>query len=420
MEEKKFFFARSTILTIFSVALAIALWLFISYTIDPEMTKRFNNIKIDYGFEMGEGIPRLKSDSDLTVVGDYPKAIFVEVKGPRNELIMIDSEDIEISVNLRGVTRGKGTYRIETDIDSPNLTVIGQEMNSVEIEFDDYVERDFEIKVEELGSLDDDRIIEYTLDKDRVKVSGARQEVDKIKKVVAVVNVPSISDGESKDYTLELIPKDTEEGQPDVETEFSKVNIVSEINMEKTVDLVYSLSGTLKKGFVIVKETPSHSELSVYGPVPIVKELESIACKPIDLRGISVVGNRTVDLNLLLPSGISLKDDLKPTLTLEIDRYVSRSISISDGSLNSNNISFGDFGEVLDAKIKEGEDLSLELKGLSEVMEKQKDSDIKIFFDLADLSEGEHELEYQVTGVLEGIDVEKLTDKIVVEIVYKN
>lgn len=406
MDDKEFSTLKKWFCIGISLILSLALWLFISYDTNPEMTKVFNSVPINYGFNSDENIPKFEFPDKLIVVGEYKKNMSVTLSGRRNQLISLKPEDIVLSVDSSKIKKGLHDYKINASLPFTSVSVSHLEFNSVSLETDDYLEKEFKIEIEELGSLEGNEYLDYTMAEDYVLIGGSSSEMRKIKRVVAVVNVQSIKHGENKKYSLELVPNNPEDGQINADLSFSEVDIKTDIKARKTVDLVYSISEKPSNDNIIIYEMPSKKSVDIYGDSSIINDIKSIACKPVDLKNITEPGKYNVRLEILKPIGVNIKEEKPITLNLEVDKNIKKSYSFKNESLNYNNLIINNLSNSFDFEIQDN-NFAIELSGFSQKIDKFKSSDIKIEIDAKLLEAGQYRIKYNLSGIDESIKIEK-------------
>src|SRR3954452_1081680 len=92
---------------LFSIALALALWGWVTTSRDPERTRTFSNVAFAQ--------PSLPDD---LVVTTELTPVSVTVKGPRSDVEDLTTSDLHPSLDLGGIA-GPGTYTVKVDVPKP-------------------------------------------------------------------------------------------------------------------------------------------------------------------------------------------------------------------------------------------------------------------------------------------------------------
>lgn len=393
------------VVSVISIVFAITLWMFISYTTNPDMQKTFGGVDISYDF--GNSALGGSSTDQKTLVGDYPLKTDVTVKGKRNDIIGLKAEDIKVNVDLSGASLGSRDYKPLVSFPSLGFTLVNLEQDEIKLTIDRLVTKEFEIKVEEIGSLEGGKRLDYDLAQNTVKLSGAASEVDKVKMVAAVVNVTDIEDGSVKKIGLEFIPKEGEGLKPLVSASISEVSLVARVMLQKTVDLVYTISKETEGDFSIIEKKLKYEKVTIDGPAKIIEETKNIACKPVDASAIKTVGVHELELSPLLPSGVVLKSKNKLTLSLVVDEFIRKRLMASEFNLVLKNAP-----EKFVIDLARPYQEVVEVSGFSELIKKMDLKNMSIEVQASAVESGTYSAAFDIVGSADGISFKKLSDKI--------
>ncbi len=114
------------IFKILSVIIAIALWLIILYEINPEITKKYNDVSITYEFAQNNG---------LSLVEPYPREMDIVVKGHRNDILYLKKDDIIIFVDLSDAISGRKEHKVNVQIgDDEKFKIESQDFKTLPLE----------------------------------------------------------------------------------------------------------------------------------------------------------------------------------------------------------------------------------------------------------------------------------------------
>lgn len=220
------------LLAVFSVVLAIILWLVVVVELTPDVTVVVKNVPVQIDYTT------VQKELGLEPYGESDFTVNVTVTGPR---YIVDSSDmadkIEVTANT-GYVNSVGTFSLSLDsVSTENrsgFTIDGLSSNEIEVYFDFPKTKEFavEAKINYDGDLVPEGyyIDDYFLaESPVVKVTGPETEVNKITSIVASADVNGqITESITVDAALEIVTRDNSALKY---TTFKKQNPVAHITV---------------------------------------------------------------------------------------------------------------------------------------------------------------------------------------------
>ncbi len=315
------------ILKVLSLIIAIGLWIFISYTLNPEISKVFSNIDIEY---------IMPSDNSIVILNDYPETCDVTLKGKRNDIIALSKDDIKLDVDLRYVTTMDKDFKLEVKFPvKKNLTLLNQEFDVVNLELDDNAIKAVPVNfaVADLSEVEQEKI-KFKMNPDYIMVSGAKSELDKIKEFCLKLNREDILDKKDevsrKDIShkpqLELHNPETDSlNREFVKYDVEQVTLECEFLKQKTVDLVCAKEYFNSDYLEIASQKLSLDAVEIRGRLDDINSIEEIKCQPIIDQEIFEAGEYKFLVKLELPSDIKLLSDQDIYLKVKVKESLAES-----------------------------------------------------------------------------------------------
>lgn len=399
MNENNISSKEKWLLIIISVLISMGIWLFVSHSTNPEIEKTFKNVPIAYHFEakMKEG--SLLSNK-LIIMGEYPKQTDITIKGRRNDLISLRKEDIGLIVDLSEATPGTKLYAPEVRLPKSGFIATYVKDDDISLDIEELVQKKVDIKVESLGSLPPDTTVHFKLSKSDVLVSGAKSEMEKLKSVVAVVNLPDLKHNETRSAKLEILTNEENGMKPSLSLAFDEVSISAEFKKLKKVGISYSFGKSLPPEYELLSTKLSKDEITLEGSEEALEKIKSLGTKPLDLSKLMSLGVHTLKFDFILPEGVEIADQDLPYLVVELDKKVIRSFDISNAQLIFERLKSGYRVEVLNQK-----GALVFLEGRSTLLDKVNEKKLKLIIDLQDLEEGVHQIFYEIDGLSKELKV---------------
>lgn len=419
------------------LSLAFALLLF-SYVYDPNESSTDVNVPSDSETAILEDIPvTAYYDTENVVVTGIPKTVTVTLKGPTVHIQQAKlKKDFEVYVNLANAELGSKTVPLQIkDLSEKIKATIDPE--TIKVTLKEKVTEEFTVEAEYSSSSIEDGYAAGTaiVEPKTVKVTGAKDDIEKIAYVKANVNLDgNINESVSQQAKVSVLDSSLNKLNVQVEPETVQVNIPVK-RTSKTVPINIVEQGTPPENITIDSITLDKKEATISAPEDILKEVESTRVE-VDLSEIEK--DEELTLPVIISNGVTAVDPelvkvtVKVTVTEEqqdadeeeqenqdseeaaaaekIDTKTVSSVPITVQGLNSN----------LEATIEnpKSSSTSLRISGEENRIRDLSASDFNLYLDLTGMDDGKHEVPITVDGP-EDIDWELAIDTASVSITNK-
>jgi YbbR domain-containing protein len=330
-------------------------------------------------------------DRDKYVVSGLPQTVTVSLAGPRSLVQPIKLQrSIDPFVDLENLK--PGTHQVEVQYEGINNSVkVTIEPAVITLTIHEKVEKEFSVEVDYIHELEDG----YSLDEPiispkNVKVVGAKEQVDRIALVKAIVDLKgevkkikqdapvAVYDSEGNRLTVEVIPKV-------VEVE------VSILSPNKVVPFTLIPKGKVQDGLSLIGLESTIKELTIFGSKKDLDFIQLIENIEVNVEGITE--NTTIEVDVPLPKGV--KEVIPKTIPVqvlveknEIRTLTNLPIKVI-GLPNSLKADFITPGEGM---------ISIELVGAPSILKDIDETDLDIYIDVNKLGSGEHKVAILVNG----------------------
>ncbi|MCF2650461.1 YbbR-like domain-containing protein [Niallia circulans] len=419
------------------LSLAFALLLF-SYVYDPNESSTDVNVPSDSETAILEDIPvTAYYDTENVVVTGIPKTVTVTLKGPTVHIQQAKlKKDFEVYVNLANAELGSKTVPLQIkDLSEKIKATIDPE--TIKVTLKEKVTEEFTVEAEYSSSSIEDGYTAETaiVEPKTVKVTGAKDDIEKIAYVKANVNLDgNINESVSQQAKVSVLDSSLNKLNVQVEPETVQVNIPVK-RTSKTVPINIVEQGTPPENITIDSITLDKKEATISAPEDILKEVESTRVE-VDLSEIEK--DEELTLPVIISNGVTAVDPelvkvtVKVTVTEEqqdadeeeqenqdseeaaaadkIETKTVSSVPITVQGLNSN----------LEATIEnpKSSSTSLRISGEENRIRDLSASDFNLYLDLTGMDDGKHEVPITVDGP-EDIDWELAIDTASVSITNK-
>ena len=310
---------NNNFLKILSVFLALFVWIYIIYNVNPINEKVFDRMEVNLAFEGSipdrNNLIYLMTDPNLTVS--------VTVSGSRTELINLSKEDIKVSLNLDSVLAA-GTYNVNVTASTGNkdLTVTEIYPKSFTIEFAEESSRLIPVEVVTTGTFPDGyQIDEQKLSPKEITVTGPAQTVNSIEKASISVPTTNVKDSISGLFDIVLTNSVGENvdrryltiSDPSVQAD---LKVAYHKTLPTSVELINDSGSNNKESLISV--TLDTKTLEAIGPEKTLAGLESFKVGPLDTSQITKSGQIT--LPVIAMDGVTFNaTEVQATVAIEKD-----------------------------------------------------------------------------------------------------
>lgn len=331
---KKFKFLKAPksdiFLRIYAVIFAILFWFIISITLYPTITKTISNISISPINTEGT----TAHDYNLSAVHLSEKKISATIFGKRYDIGDISADDLEAVVDISNVVK-PGEYNLDIKVVSKKnkkMEVKDISPKSVKVTFDSVIEREFAVGIEapEISAADGYLMEPITCSPETIKVSGPKEEMDKITKVLVrteekkkLTESQSISSSDIFVYNGETI-LDKSHFTFNVDKIQLRIPVLMEKKLPFRLDIQNAPPNFDTKA---LKYSFSSSEISIAAPASSMATLGEIHLGYLNLSQVDL--NSKFDFNVNLPANYkNLSGVEKVTVDFNWDYYDSKIISL--------------------------------------------------------------------------------------------
>ncbi|MDQ0232401.1 CdaR family protein [Metabacillus malikii] len=332
-------------------------------------------------------------DQENLVVTGIPEYVKVNLEGDRSALTKArQTKDFEIYADLNNLSIGTHQVRLKYKNIPGNLTAtINPSVITVTIE--EKVAKDFQVEVD---LLNEDKLEEgYTPDQpivnpNSVRVTASQNIIDQISSVKAVVNLEEGTETINQESRITVYDKDGRILA--VEVEPSVVDVTVPIKSpSKSLPFKINREGELGKGLSISSIDPEVKEITVFGPLDVIDELQFIDGLSINLN--TITKDTVLEIDVPIPEGANKVTPEKLKINVDVDEQEEKSFkaqSIKPVGLSN--------GKIIDFIDPDSGKIDITILGASSVIKDIDASDIELYINLSDISDGEHDIDVFVNS----------------------
>jgi YbbR domain-containing protein len=375
---------------IMAILLAVLL-----YSVVPNSSSKTNEINVpgENTTEILVDIPvKAYYDTENLVVSGIPDSVDVTIEGPMPHVQSAKAlKNFEVFVDITNAEIGnqKVTFEVSGLSDKLKATI---KPSSITVAVQEKVTTEFTVEAE----FNNDLIKEGysagqpTVKPNKVKITGAKDVVDRITYVKAALEGGDILDSTvTKEAQVQVLDKELSKLNVVVEPEIVEVTIPIKSNT-KTVPINILEKGTPQEGITIESMDLDIKEASISGDEDVLKDTENVRVE-VDVSKISE--STTLTLPVIISTGITKVTPETVKVTVVVKSDIEKTVSGVP-------IKIRNLPEQYEAVINDPENrvVNLLVFGSGTAVTELGPNNFDIFIDLNGLTEGEHNVNIQVNG----------------------
>ena len=395
-------------LKVLSLIIAILIWLLVRNVDEPIVVRTFYEIPVSI-----ENASYLAENLEIPLLVDGKDTVKVRVKGARSVVSKLKKEDIKAVADMTQII-SKDTTPIMvpvevtgTGISDSDITVRPRNIQ-VDIEKQKSVEKTIAVSTGDTQPDKDYEIGNLKANPEKVTISGPETIINKIDKVVALIDVTGRKESNIEIKSqLKIYDKNLDELSPK-QLEYLNIKEISDNTIriqaqfwkvKQNVKIKAEYSGEPKRGYEVDSINLVPDTISVAGTDEALKKLEQegntleIPGKYIDVTDKTGDFEQNIDLSELLPEDLKLVRDLNSSViaTVKILPYNSRDYEVSVTQIEADNKA-----EDLDLVFQD-EQITIRAKAKEQDLDSLSAANIQVQIDLSGYGEGEYEVPVTVT-----------------------
>ena len=279
MKELKNWFLKNIDIKLFSLFLAIILWLYITSGENPTV-EDFIDISLSQT-SLGEDL----------VIKEFPTSVSVGIRGPKNIINNISSHQINGIVNFSEISK-EGLYKLKVEVAPPKKTQITRIIPSeIKVEVEKVLTKEVEVEYSLIGvpekgySLAD----EPQFNPYKVKIIGAQSVLENVKQIICAIDISGIKEDLKRKIKVKSVNANGNEiKEVKIEPDIVEVSIsLTRGYPEKQLKVKPKIIGKPAPGYYISEILSYPDETKIFGNYSKISNIEFLETIPIDVGGIT-------------------------------------------------------------------------------------------------------------------------------------
>lgn len=287
-------------LIVLSILVAVIMWAFVMTSTNPSLSKTIRNVPLTI-----KNQEVMQKDGYALVGKDEVASVNVKVEGSRSDLASLSAEDLVASIDLGVPTEGIKTLNVNVDVPS-GIRIESVSPSNINLKMEKIVKKDLTVDIKISDRLKESKIINVSEQSTKkITVSGLRNYVDKVDKIVLNINEEEYLDGKIHDIGVKPVDKNGKTVE-NVDLSQNDVSISFDVLQSKEVGVELNYDN-LPKNMQIEESKISPQKIIIKGEKNILDKINSIKTRKIDLSILkNNVFEQSVELNI--PESVELSD----------------------------------------------------------------------------------------------------------------
>ena len=364
---------------IFSLVLAVLLWLYVSNQENP-LTEQMFTVPLE-----------IRDLSQTLVISEQPSFVKVRIEGQRQELSTVTTRDIHAFLELEGTDAGLHLMDVNVSVPGKTRLVAVTPTNiNVNVETVAFAQVPVVVSFANENPAKGYMALPVVLNPTRVEISGPQEKLKNIKQVFVEVNLAGISVNYHQKLPTKVADSSGNLLTDSIAITPKEVDVLVPIIRElpsKTVPVKVPLSGEPAAGYLVERVVIEPQVVPIYGDFARIDLIDSLSTAPVNIAG--ATQDVTQRVALQIPTGLTVVENQEVTAVIRISKIVQQ--KFTGVPIIQRGLPAG-MTAVLDASTAE-----IVLEGSETALSKITLADIQGYIDLTGLAAGGHQLPIRVT-----------------------
>lgn len=306
-------------LKVLSLLLAILFWVFVMDQVNPEVTRTFNNVPVSL-------INKAElSNNNYVIMSPTEFRVGVEVKGRRNQILGIESENIHLVADLKKVKIGSNYLPVIASVDVQSIEVELTNPSDVPIVIDQIISKLIPVNIKVTGAFEPQySLLALLPEYEEIKVTGPSTIVNKVHHIHGEMSPSNIKEDVTRKISLTPVDSDdlTVSG---VTMEAESANVQMKLGYTKNVPIEVEIVDDTNEKYQLISQEIRPDVVDITGAVADIKEIQMMQADPI-----SITGEESYEIPLVLkiPPNITVVSVSQPVVVAKIEKIIDQEVEL--------------------------------------------------------------------------------------------
>ncbi|MCD8098591.1 MAG: hypothetical protein LUE31_11350 [Lachnospiraceae bacterium] len=368
-----------------SVVAAIICWIVVVNIDDTIESKTIRNVSVTL-----INTDALTSQDQTYMIEEGTDKVNITVYARRTELAKVKEFDFTVTADVEKDLRYDSMVKIEvTYMGSATIDSVSQSRENVLLSIEEKVTEQFKVIVETTGSPSDGLVVGVTTpEQTLIEVSGPKSEVERVKRVVAEVDITGITGTTTRTCRLKLTNSDGEEitsSQLEYTGKDTDFSVTITTLSTKLVGISFDISEAAPEGYGVASISYKPETVTIAEEASAIRSIYNlnIPASALNPDGETGTVQQTVDISQYLDDDIQIpsEEEHEIVVTMEIVANETGEYSLSADSVVLENLDEG-----LAAELTDADTLVITVTGLPSALAALTEEDITASVDLSEVT----------------------------------
>ncbi len=370
---------------IISVVAAIICWIVVVNIDDTIESRTIRNVSVTL-----INTDALTSQDQTYMIEEGTDKVNLTVYARRTELAKVKESDFTVTADVEKDLRYDSMVKIEVSYTgSATIDSVSQSRENVLLSIEEKVTEQFKVIVETTGEPADGLVVGATTpEQTLIEVSGPKSEVERVKRVVAEVDITGITGTTTRTCKLKLTNSDGEEitsSQLEYTGMDSDFSVTITTLSTKLVGISFDVSEVAPEGYSLASISYKPETVTIAGETSAIRSIYNlnIPASALNPDGETGTGQQTVDISQYLDDGIVIpsEEEREIAVTMEIVANETSEYSFSADSVVLENLDEG-----LQAELTDADTMVITVSGLPSALEELTADSVTLSVDLSEVT----------------------------------
>lgn len=376
-------FLSDNAIKIYSVLIALLLWIFIVYNQNPERTKVISNVEISY-----TNADELEKAGLVILKSETPPLADITVKGRRLSIAKVDSSNVSAYVTIPQIRAGQYEAAVNVQLPINDVSVADKKPYTINIQIESLKSVKVPVEVKYAGASKDDKsAVQAALSPQEITLSGPESIIDTVAAASVTLDISDVVDGANQVLKYRLFSKDGKEltNNINIKSDTDSISVIPSVYATKDITIEPKYSSSMPDGYVISDVSVLPAQIRIGSKnLSDLEKIETVYTEPIDISTFTT--DKKIAAKLVIPSNsVNVFSVSEAEVNIKVEQIASRTYSIENVV----------FDNTQSGKIYTADNLPIEItvKGTKTVLDSYTP---QAYANAEGLSDGQHTLQLRL------------------------
>lgn len=320
-------FSSDTAFKIYSVLIAILLWVFVVYNQNPESTKVISGISVSY-----TNAAELEKSNLVILKNEQEPSVDVSVKGRRLSIGKLDASNVSAYAAIPEIRVGEYEAAIDVRLPINDVSIVDKKPYTVKIVVENLKKISVPVEIKYTGNPKDaSSSVQASVSPQEISLWGPESVINNVAGAVVSLDVSDAIDGENKVQKYKILSKDGKDitNNININSDTDVVSIMPSVYTTKEIPIEADYSGTIPNGYTISGVEILPAQIRLGSKDDSVERTEKIYTMPIDISNLT--RSSKIHTKLVIPESlINIFSVTDVEVSITVEQSVSQTVLIEN------------------------------------------------------------------------------------------